>query len=251
MVPFHLAYGPLCIHRPGLELGGKTPNIILPDADLQEAITNAVTNVICNNAGQSCNAPTRLLVPAHLHDQVVAIAKKIAESVPVGDPLDPNTRLGPVVNETQWNKIQKLIQNGIDEGATLVTGGVGRPKGFTRGYYVKPTIFANVRNDMVIAREEIFGPVLSILPYRSEHEAVEIANDTPYGLSSEISGKDIGRMRHIATKLRAGAVRFNGAPLSFNLPFGGYKQSGNGREWGKWAFNEFLEIKAVIGYHQK
>lgn len=239
------------VKRVSQELGGKTPNIILPDADLQQAITNAVNNVICNNAGQSCNAPTRLLVPAHLHDQVVSIAKNVAESVPVGDPLDAATKLGPVVSEVQWNKIQKLIQKGIDEGATLVTGGVGRPKGITKGYFVKPTIFANVRNDMVIAKEEIFGPVLSILPYRNEQEAVEIANDTPYGLAGEISGKDVAQMRQIATKLRTGTVKFNSSPVSFGLPFGGYKQSGNGREWGKWAFNEFLEIKALIGYHQK
>jgi len=238
------------VKRVSQELGGKSPNIILPDADLQQSITNAVTNVICNNAGQSCNAPTRLLVPIHLHDQVVSIAKKVAESVPVGDPLDVNTKLGPVVCETQWNKIQKLIQTGIDEGATLVTGGVGRPKGIHKGFFVKPTIFANVRNDMVIAKEEIFGPVLSILPYRNEKEAVDIANDTPYGLASEISGKDVEKMRNIASQLRTGTVKFNSAPMAPTRPFGGFKQSGNGREWGKWAFSEFLEIKAIVGYYQ-
>jgi len=239
------------VKRVSQELGGKSPNIILPDADLHQSITDAVTSVICNNAGQSCNAPTRLLVPAHLHDQVVSIAKKVAESVTVGDPLDSNTKLGPVVNEVQWSKIQKLIQKGIDEGATLVTGGVGRPKGLTKGYYVKPTIFANVHNNMTVAREEIFGPVLSILPYRNEQEAVEIANDTQYGLAGEVSGKNVEQMRHIASKLRSGTVKINSAPVSISLPFGGYKQSGNGREWGKWAFSEYLETKAIIGYHQK
>jgi aldehyde dehydrogenase (NAD+) len=179
------------VKRVSQELGGKSPNIILEDADLEKAITDGVTNVICNNAGQSCNAPTRLLIPHHLHDKAVQIAKKISESVTVGDPSDPKTQLGPVVNSIQWAKIQGLIQKGIDEGATLVTGGVGRPNGYTKGFFVKPTIFSNVKNSMTIAKEEIFGPVLCILPYKDEEEAVRIANDTPYGLSSEISGKDM------------------------------------------------------------
>jgi len=167
----------------------------------------------------------------------------------VGDPFNPKTQLGPVASEPQWVKIENLIQKGIDEGAKLVTGGVGRPDGTPKGYYVKPTIFANVNNKMTIAREEIFGPVLCILPYKDEEEAIRIANDTPYGLWSEISGKDNEKMRKIASKLRTGSVRFNGVPfVAFNLPFGGYKQSGNGREWGKWAFHEFLEVKALIGY---
>jgi len=235
------------VKRVSQELGGKSPNIILEDADLEKAITDGVVNVICNNAGQSCNAPTRLLIPHHLHDRAVQIAKKIAESVKVGDPSDPNTQVGPVVNSIQWAKIQGLIQKGIDEGATVTVGGVGRPNGYTKGFFVKPTIFSNVKNSMTIAKEEIFGPVLCILPYKDEEEAVRIANDTPYGLSSEISGKDVKKMENIASRLRAGAVRFNGQPSPFSLPFGGYKQSGNGREWGKWAFHEFLETKAMIG----
>jgi len=239
------------VKRVSQELGGKSPNIILEDADLQQAITEGVKNVICNNAGQSCNAPTRLLIPSHLHDKAVAIAKEAAEKVVVGDPFDPKTELGPVSSEQQWVKIENLIQKGIDEGAKLVTGGVGRPNGRSKGFYVKPTIFANVKNNMTIAREEIFGPVLCILPYKNEEEAIEIANDTPYGLWSDISGKDTEKMRKIATRIRAGAVRFNGLNPSFNLPFGGYKQSGNGREWGKWAFHDFLEVKALIGYNKK
>jgi aldehyde dehydrogenase (NAD+) len=238
------------VKRVSQELGGKTPNIILEDANLEKAIVDGVSNVLCNNAGQSCNAPTRLLVPHHLHDKAVAIAKKTAEGVVIGDPFDTKTQLGPVVSETQWTKIEKLIEKGTQEGATLVTGGVGRPNGISKGYYVKPTIFANVKNDMTIAREEIFGPVLCILPYKDEEEAVRIANDTPYGLSSEISGTDFKKMERISSRLRAGAVRFNSAPSTFNLPFGGYKQSGNGREWGKWAFHEFLEVKAMVGYNK-
>jgi aldehyde dehydrogenase (NAD+) len=238
------------VKRVSQELGGKTPNIILADADLESAIKQGVNNVILNNAGQSCNAPTRLLIPEHLHDKAVNIAKKCAEGVNIGDPFNPKTQLGPVSNSTQWAKIQGLIQKGIDEGATVVTGGVGRPQGITSGYFVRPTIFANVKNSMVIAREEIFGPVLCIIPYRNEEEAVRVANDTPYGLSSEISGSDFKKMENIASRLRAGAVRFNSHPSAFSLPFGGYKQSGNGREWGKWAFNEFLEIKAMVGFNK-
>jgi len=238
------------VKRVSQELGGKSPNIILSDANLEKAIVEGVNNVICNNAGQSCNAPTRLLVPQNLHDNAVAIAKKTAESVTIGDPFDKKTRLGPVVSETQWSKIEALIQKGIDEGATLVTGGVGRPNGFTKGYYVKPTIFANVKNSMTIAKEEIFGPVLCILPYKDEEEAIQIANDTPYGLSSEINGTDFKKMEQIASRIRAGAVRFNSTPSAFSLPFGGFKQSGNGREWGKWAFHEFLEVKALIGFNK-
>jgi len=239
------------VKRVSQELGGKSPNIILSDADLTKSVTYGVNNVICNNAGQSCNAPTRLLVPSQLHDQAVKIAQAVAEGVPVGDPWDPKTKLGPVVSEPQWVKIEGLIQKGIDEGATLVTGGVGRPAGLNRGFFVKPTIFANVKNSMTIAREEIFGPVLCIIPYKDEDEAIRIANDTPYGLSSEICGKDPVKMQQIASKLRAGAVKFNGTQSTFALPFGGYKQSGNGREGGKWAFHDFLELKAMVGFNKK
>ncbi len=200
------------------------------------------------NSGQSCNAPTRMLVPTDRHDEAVAIAKAAAEQITVGDPAAEGTRIGPVVSEAQWNKIQALIQKGIDEGATLVTGGPGRPDGLPRGYYVRPTVFANVRNDMTIARQEIFGPVLSILPYRDEDEAIEIANDTVYGLSGYVSSGDLERARRVARRIRAGQISLNGASPDFAAPFGGFKQSGNGREWGRHGFEEFLETKAVMGW---
>jgi aldehyde dehydrogenase (NAD+) len=200
------------------------------------------------NSGQSCNAPTRMLVPASRHDEAVAIAKAAAAGIRVGDPFAEGVRIGPVVSEAQWKKIQGLIQKGIDEGATLVTGGPGRPEGLARGYYVRPTIFANVRNDMAIAREEIFGPVLCILPYRDEEEAVRIANDTAYGLAGYVSSGDPERARRVARRIRAGQIALNGASPDFSAPFGGYKQSGNGREWGVFGFEEFLETKAVLGW---
>jgi aldehyde dehydrogenase (NAD+) len=202
------------------------------------------------NSGQSCNAPTRMLVPASRHDEAVAIARAAVANVKVGAPATEGTTIGPVVSEAQWNKIQGLIQKGIDEGATLVAGGVGRPDGLTRGYYVKPTVFANVTNDMTIAREEIFGPVLAILPYRDEEEAIRIANDTPYGLSGYVMSGDLDRARRVALRLRTGNVHLNGAGPDFTAPFGGYKQSGNGREWGRFGFEEFLEVKAVMGYEK-
>ena len=236
------------VKRVTQELGGKSANVILDDADLNVAVGGG-TMGCAMNSGQSCNAPTRMLVPQSLHDQAVAIAKSVAEGIVVGPPLTEGTRIGPVVSETQWNKIQRLIQAGIDEGATLVTGGTGRPKGLERGYYVRPTVFANVRNDMTIAREEIFGPVLSILPYRDEDDAVRIANETAYGLAGYVSSANLERARRVACRLRAGQVNLNGAPPDFNAPFGGYKQSGNGREWGVFGFEEFLEVKAVIGWN--
>jgi len=235
------------VKRVAQELGGKSANIILDDADLATAVGGGVMGCAMNS-GQSCNAPTRMLVPRRLHDQAVSIAKQVAESIAVGDPAAPGTRIGPVVSEAQWKKIQGLIQKGIDEGATLVTGGPGRPEGFERGYYVRPTVFANVRNDMTIAREEIFGPVLSILPYDDEDEAVRIANDTPYGLAGYVSSSDLGRARAIAARIRAGQINVNGAAPDFAAPFGGYKQSGNGREWGVFGLEEFLEAKAVVGW---
>jgi len=235
------------VKRVTQELGGKSPNIILDDVDLEKAIGGGL--MACTlNSGQSCNSPTRMLVPAALHDRAVAIAKATAESLKVGDPFAADTRLGPVVSEAQWKKIQGLIQKGIDEGATLVTGGVGRPDGLAKGWYVKPTVFANVRNDMTIAREEIFGPVLSILPYRTEEEAIEIANATQYGLAGYVSSGSLERAQKVARRIRAGQIALNGSPPDFSAPFGGYKQSGNGREWGEFGFEEFLETKAVIGW---
>ncbi|MGK2741334.1 aldehyde dehydrogenase family protein [Tepidicaulis sp. LMO-SS28] len=234
------------VKRVAQELGGKSANIILDDADLAKAVGGGVQNMM-TNSGQSCNAPSRMLVPAGKHDEAVQIAKAAAEQVKPGDPKADGTTIGPVVSEVQFNKIQDLIQKGIDEGATLVTGGVGRPEGLNKGYYVRPTIFANVTNDMTIAREEIFGPVLCILPYKDEAEAIEIANDTVYGLSGYVSG-DPERARKVAAQLRTGNVHINGAGPDFGAPFGGYKQSGNGREWGEFGFEEFLEVKSMLGY---
>jgi aldehyde dehydrogenase (NAD+) len=232
------------------ELGGKSANVILDDADFAKAIGGGVTGCLLNS-GQSCNAPTRMLVPESRHAEAVEIARAAASAAKVGDPFTDGTTTGPVVSEAQWNKIQGLIQKGIDEGATLVTGGTGRPDGLTRGYYVRPTVFADVRSDMTIAREEIFGPVLSILPYGDEEEAIRIANDTPYGLSGYVSSGDLERARRVAARLRTGNVHVNGAGADFGAPFGGYKQSGNGREWGVFGFEEFLEVKAVMGYGTK
>ncbi|MFC0284366.1 aldehyde dehydrogenase family protein [Camelimonas abortus] len=233
------------VKRVHQELGGKSPNIILDDADFERAVSGGVRAVM-NNSGQSCNAPTRMLVPANRMDEAIAIARAAAEATVVGRPEDKVT-IGPVVSEAQFNKIQSLIQKGIEEGATLVAGGPGRPEGLGKGYYVRPTVFANVTNDMTIAREEIFGPVLCILGYRDLDEAVEIANDTPYGLAAYISGSDPVKLREVAARLRAGQVNLNGAAPDLMAPFGGYKMSGNGREWGDHAFAEFLETKAVLG----
>jgi len=235
------------VKRVAQELGGKSANIILEGADFAKAVAGGVTGCFLNS-GQSCNAPTRMLVPAARHDEAVEIAKTAAAAVKPGDPFANGTTIGPVVSETQWKKIQALIQKGIDEGATLVTGGTGRPEGLDKGYYVKPTIFANVRNDMTIAREEVFGPVLAILPYKNEEEAIQIANDTPYGLSGYVTAGTVEKARQVAARLRTGNVHLNGAGADFAAPFGGYKQSGNGREWGEFGFEEFLETKALLGY---
>ncbi len=233
------------VKRVHQELGGKSPNIILDDADLETAVSGGVKAVMMNS-GQSCNAPTRMLVPSAKMEAAKAIAKATAEATTVGSP-DGNAAIGPVVSETQWNKIQGLIQKGIEEGATLVAGGPGRPEGLDKGYYVKPTVFADVNNDMTIAREEIFGPVLAMLPYQSEEQAVAIANDTVYGLAAYIQG-DAAHAKQVARRLRAGQVNVNQAEMDLSAPFGGYKQSGNGREWGEHAFADFLETKAVIGW---
>jgi len=234
------------VKRVAQELGGKSANIILDDADLPRAVAGGVRTCF-TNSGQSCNAPTRMLVPSSRHAEAVAIAKAAAEKVAVGDPRTEGTTIGPVVSQAQFDKIQRLIETGIREGAELVTGGPGRPATLPRGYYVKPTVFANVRNDMTIAREEIFGPVLCILPYKDEEDAIRIANDTVYGLSGYVSSGDTERALRVAARLRTGNVHLNGAGADFTAPFGGYKQSGNGREWGAYGFEEFLEVKAVMG----
>lgn len=233
------------VKRVAQELGGKSPNIILADADLNKAVAGGVMQVMLNS-GQSCNAPTRMLVPDDLMETVSEIAAAAANGVSVGHP-GGNAQMGPVASEAQWTKIQGMIQQGIDEGATLVAGGTGRPEGLETGFYVKPTVFADVTRDMTIAREEIFGPVLSILAYDDVDQAIEIANDTEYGLAAYVSGADADQVRRVAGGLRAGQVSINGAS-DMTAPFGGYKTSGNGREWGDYGFAEFLEIKAVIGY---
>jgi len=235
------------VKRVHQELGGKSANIILRDADLQKAVRAGVQHCF-NNSGQSCNAPTRMFVPRELQGEAAAVAKTTAEGLKVGDPTSKDTVLGPVVSEVQYNKIQGLIEAGIKEGATLVTGGPGRPEDLNRGYYVRPTVFADVKPEMRISREEIFGPVISILPYDTEEQVVELANDTVYGLAGYVQSGDLGHAREIAAQLRAGQVNLNGSAPDMGAPFGGYKQSGNGREWGKYGFEEFLEIKAVLGY---
>jgi aldehyde dehydrogenase (NAD+) len=235
------------VKRVAQELGGKSPNIILADAELEPAVRKGV-EACFNNAGQSCDAPTRMLVHRSQHDAALAIAKAAAETQKVGDPRAPDTVLGPVISETQFNKIQRLIETGIKEGATLVTGGTGRPAGLERGYYVRPTVFGNVTRDMTIAREEIFGPVLAILPYDDEEQAIEIANDTVYGLAAYVQSKDLSHARAVARRMRAGQVNVNYPDWDTFAPFGGYKQSGNGREYADWAIHDFVEVKGVIGY---
>jgi len=234
------------VKRVAQELGGKSPNILLDDEGFEAAVTRGVAHMF-QNTGQSCNAPSRMLVPAAKMDTAIRVAKEAAATVVVGDPKAEGTTMGPVVSELQYNKIQGLIQAGIDEGATLVSGGVGRPEGIDKGYFVQPTVFANTHNEMTIVREEIFGPVLTILPYESEEEAITIANDTPYGLAAYIQGTDTQRVSQIAKQLRAGNISINGISGDFDTPFGGYKQSGNGREWGEHGFTDFLEIKAISG----
>lgn len=237
------------VKRVHQELGGKSPNIILEDADLKQAITAGIRGVMANS-GQSCNAPTRLLVPNKRMAEALEIAKAAAEATSVGAP-DSGAVIGPVVSATQWDKIQTLIRKGIEEGATVVAGGPGKPAGLEKGYYVKPTVLGNVNNQMTVAREEIFGPVVVVIGYDTVDEAVEIGNDTPYGLAAYVSGSDPKLTREVASRLRAGQVNINSAALDLMAPFGGFKQSGNGREWGDHAFGEFLETKAVIGHTPK
>ncbi len=236
------------VKRVSQELGGKSPNIILDDADLQKAVSGGVAHVF-NNSGQSCNAPTRMIVPLSKMKEVAEIARAVADKTIAGDPRAAETKIGPVVNANQWNKIQALIKKGIDEGATLVAGGPGLPTGVNKGYYVRPTVFADVTNEMTIAREEIFGPVLSIIGYKDEDEAIRIANDTPYGLAGYVSAGSVEKARDFARKIRAGNVNVNGVPNERTAPFGGYKQSGNGREWGKFGLEEYLEVKAIAGFN--
>ncbi|MEP3332668.1 aldehyde dehydrogenase family protein [Sedimentitalea sp.] len=229
-----------------LELGGKGANVIFADAD-EKAVKRGVLHMM-NNTGQSCNAPSRMLVQRDIYDQAVETAAEVAQKVSVGNAHEEGRHIGPVVNELQWNKIQDLIQKGIDEGARLVAGGTGRPEGFNKGYYVKPTVFADVNNQMTIAREEIFGPVLSMIPFDSEDEAIEIANDTPYGLTDYVQTQDSDRANRMARALRAGMVEMNGTSRAAGSPFGGMKQSGNGREGGMFGIEDFLEVKAVSGW---
>ncbi|WP_395376742.1 aldehyde dehydrogenase family protein [Marinicella sp. W31] len=237
------------VKRVTQELGGKSPNIILDDLDettFAKAVAGGMKSMTVNS-GQNCNAPSRMLVPAERLQEAVAAAKAAAESIQVGHPNSEDRVMGPVISAVQWDKIQDLIQAGIDEGATLVAGGTGKPDGLDQGYYVKPTVFANVHSDMRIAREEIFGPVLSIMSYTDDAEAIRLANDTPYGLSGYVSGADTERLREVVSRLRAGMIHVNGAPMDRTAPFGGYKQSGNGREKGLEGFDEFLETKSVLG----
>jgi aldehyde dehydrogenase (NAD+) len=235
------------VKRVAQELGGKSANIVLPDADLKDAVSRGAAACF-SNSGQSCDAPTRMFVPAKRHAEALEIAKSIAATHRVGPPGAPETVLGPVVSQVQFDKIQRLIQAGIDEGATLVTGGTGRPAGLETGYYVKPTVFGNVKHAMTISREEIFGPVLSILPYETEQEAIDKANDSVYGLAAYISSTDIEHARKVAAELRAGTVNINYPDWDTHAPFGGYKQSGNGREYADWGILEFLETKGIVGY---
>ena len=234
------------LKRVTLELGGKGANLIFDDAD-EKAIKNGVLRVM-NNSGQSCNAPTRMMVENSIYDKAVTIATEVANSISVSSGHETGRHIGPVVSEIQFNKIQNLIEKGIDEGAKLVAGGPGRPEGLNRGYYIKPTVFADVTPDMTIYREEIFGPVLSIMPFDDEDHAVDLANDTNYGLTNYVQSEDDAKRNRVARRLRSGMVEMNGLPRSSGSPFGGYKQSGNGREGGIWGLEDFLEVKSVSGW---
>ena len=236
------------VKRVSQELGGKSANIVFADVDLEAAVKRGVRHCF-ENAGQSCNAPTRMLVEASAYDEAVAIAARVASATKLGDPTAKGSHLGPVVSKLQYDKIQRLIQVGIDEGATPVAGGTGRADGFDRGYYVRPTVFAGVHNGMSIAQEEVFGPVLVMIPFADEADAIKIANDSPYGLAGYVQSGDIDRARRVASKIRAGSVHINGAGQDYGSPFGGYKQSGNGREWGAFGLHDFLEVKVVNGFY--
>jgi aldehyde dehydrogenase (NAD+) len=232
------------VKRVTLELGGKSPNIVFEDADLEDRITGSVLECF-NNSGQSCDAPTRLLVQASVYQRAVEIAERVGREAAVGDPAQEGTHIGPVVSDVQFKRVQALIEAGIAEGARMLVGGPGRPDGFKTGYFVKPTIFADVDNSMRIAREEVFGPVLAIMPFETEEEAITIANDTNYGLAAYVQTGDPARAERVAARLRAGMVHINGAPHRYGSPFGGYKQSGNGREGGMFGLEDFLEVKTL------
>ena len=232
--------------RVSLELGGKGANIIFKDAD-PEAIERGALRCF-RNSGQSCNAPTRMLVEKSIYNEAVERLKKYAEEFKVDDPTKEGEHIGPVISETQYNKIQTLIQKGIDEGAKLVAGGTGKPEGINQGYFVKPTVFADVNNNMEIARTEIFGPVLSVIPFENEEEAIKIANDTPYGLTNYIQTQDPEKVKRVSRRVRSGMVDVNGAGIAVDAPFGGFKHSGIGREAGQHGLEEFLEVKAVGGW---
>ncbi|HZQ20696.1 MAG TPA: aldehyde dehydrogenase family protein [Terriglobales bacterium] len=238
------------VKRVTQELGGKSANIILEDADFECAVSEGVKSCF-RNTGQSCNAPTRMLVPELRVQDAIDIAKGVAQTIVVGDPFASTTTIGPLASKAQFEKVQAMIRKGIDEGATLVTGGLGRAEGLSNGFYVKPTIFKDVRNDMTIAREEIFGPVLCVISYEDEEDAIRIANDSAYGLSSFVSSGDLEHARRVAKRIRAGNVHVNNAPVDFRGCFGGYKQSGNGREWGESGLLEFLEQKAIFGFSRQ
>ena len=234
------------VKRVHQELGGKSANIVLEDADLATAVRQGVEAMMVNS-GQSCNAPSRMLVPVARMSEAKEVARETIAAQKVGAPTD-EVNLGPVVSDVQWNRIQTLIDKGIAEGATLVAGGPGKPEGLNQGFYVRPTVFGDVNNQMTVAREEIFGPVLVMIGYEDEEQAIEIANDTPYGLAGYVQSGSMEHARDVATRIRAGQVALNYSPLDINAPFGGFKQSGNGREWGEHAFHEFMEVKAVLGY---
>ncbi len=236
------------VKRVHQELGGKSANILLDDVDLEKAVTSGV-NGCFGNSGQSCNAPTRMLVPVSLHDRAVEIARRAALAHQVGDPADPQSTMGPVISDRQFQAIQRMIAIGIDEGAQLVCGGLGRPEGLERGYYVKPTVFAGVTPDMTIAREEIFGPVLVIQAYDDDEHAVALANDSVFGLAGYVQSSNLQRAREIALQLRVGGVYINHPDWNPGAPFGGYKQSGNGREYAEWGLEAFLETKAIVGFY--
>jgi aldehyde dehydrogenase (NAD+) len=235
------------VKRVAQELGGKSANIILADADLKTAVIQGV-HACYTNGGQNCQSPTRMLIPRAQRHAAFAAAREAVDTIRLGDPLDPASTMGPLVSQAQFEKVQDLIQSGVDEGATLVAGGTGRPAEVNRGYYVRPTVFGDVTPQMKIAREEIFGPVLSIMSYDTEDEAIEIANDTPFGLAGFVQSRDPDHARAVANRIRAGRVYLNGAPFDRSLPFGGYKQSGNGREFGVFGFEEYLEVKAILGH---
>ena len=234
------------VKRVTQELGGKSANIILDDVDFTKTVAKGIFHCM-NNTGQSCNAPTRMLIPADKMDEAINISKETVLKLKVGDPQDESISVGPVVNKTQFLKIKEYISKGVEEGATLVTGGEDNIKENEKGYFINPTIFANVTKDMTIFKEEIFGPVLSIISYDSEEEAIDIANDSMYGLSGYIASNNTDKAKQFASKLRTGMVHINYAPVDQSLPFGGYKMSGNGREWGEYGIEDFLETKAIIG----